>query len=182
MLWRLIFPVATQNSDLFDHCRIKVTLPVSKCLPGWHLLQNGVVYDGGDQSAFRINETTAGLTNCAASRFANDARYSGSLQISARLTPPIFVDDIGERYTANRPKPSHRVADRQQGIGMDAGRQAECGLRFLLKLQIQRRQGRAEAERSRRQQHILNRWVDRRPGRAGRGAAFEARDDPHGAS
>jgi hypothetical protein len=49
-------PCGDANSDLFDHCRIKVTLPVSKCLPGWHLLQNGVVYDGGDQSAFRINE------------------------------------------------------------------------------------------------------------------------------
>ena len=54
------------------------------------------------------------------------------LQIPARLTPPILVDDIGERNTADRPKPSYRVADRQQGIGVDAGRQAECGLRFLL--------------------------------------------------
>ena len=39
---------------------------------------------------------------------------------------------------ADRPKPSHRVADRQQGIGVVTGRQAECGLRFLLVLQIQR--------------------------------------------
>ena len=42
-------------------------------------------------------------------------------------------------------------------------------------LQVQRRQGRAEAKRSCRQQHVLNRWLDGRAGRAGRGAAFEAR-------
>jgi hypothetical protein len=36
--------------------------------------------------------------------------------ILVRLAPPILVDDIGESDTANRPEPTHRVADRQQGI------------------------------------------------------------------
>jgi len=71
----------------------------------------------------------------------------------------IFVDDIGQSHTADWPEPAHGVADRQQGIRVDAGWQSECGLRFLLELQIERRQCRAEAERSRRQQHVLHRWV-----------------------
>jgi len=61
---------------------------------------------------------------------------------------------------------------------MDAGRQSERGLRLFLELQIQRRQSRTEAERSRRQQHVLHRRIDRRSGRARRIAAFEARDNP----
>jgi hypothetical protein len=43
-------------------------------------------------------------------------RYLGSLQIPVRLAPPIFVDDIGQRNTANGSEPAHRVANRQQGI------------------------------------------------------------------
>ena len=62
---------------------------------------------------------------------------------------------------------------------MNAGRQAECGLRFFLELQIQRRQSCAEAQRSRRQEHVLPRRIDGRTGSAGRGAAFEVRDDPN---
>ena len=62
---------------------------------------------------------------------------------------------------------------------MDARWQSKRCLRFLLELQIQRRQSRAEPERSCRQQHVLNRGIDRRAGRAGRGTAFEAGDDPH---
>jgi hypothetical protein len=61
---------------------------------------------------------------------------------------------------------------------MHVRRQSKSGFRFLLELQIQRGQSRAEAERSRRQQHVLNRWIDGRTGGAGRGAAFEAKDDP----
>ena len=105
--------------------------------------------------------------------------FHAVLQITARLTPSVFVDDIGERNTADWPEPAHRIADRQQGIRMDAGRQPERGLRFFLELQVQRRQSRAEAERSRRQQHVLNGWIDRRPGSAGRCSAFEAGNDPH---
>jgi hypothetical protein len=48
--------------------------------------------------------------------------------------PPILADDIGERDAANWPKPPHGVADRQQGIRLDAGRQAERGLGLLLEL------------------------------------------------
>ena len=57
-----------------------------------------------------------------------------SLQIPVRLAPSVLVDDIGQRNTANWTEPSHVVADRQQRIGVDAGRQSECGLRFLLEL------------------------------------------------
>jgi hypothetical protein len=54
------------------------------------------------------------------------------LQIPVSLSPPIFIDHIDERNMTDRPKPSHRVADRQQGIGVDTGRQAEHGFSFLL--------------------------------------------------
>ena len=40
-------------------------------------------------------------------------------------------------------------------IRMDAGWQAESGLRFLLELQVQRRQRRPEAEGPWREQHVL---------------------------
>src|SRR5271166_427550 len=46
----------------------------------------------------------------------DDAGCSWSLQIPVRLAPPIFVDDIGQRDTANWPEPAHGIADRQQGI------------------------------------------------------------------
>ena len=59
-----------------------------------------------------------------------------SLQIPVRLTPPILVNDIGEGYTADWPKPPHRISDRQQGIGVRAGRQSERGLCLLLELQV----------------------------------------------
>ena len=76
------------------------------------------------------------------------------LQIPARLAPSILVDDICERNTANRPKPAHRIPDRKQRIRVDAGRKAQSSLRFLLELQIKGCQSRAEAECSRRQQHV----------------------------
>src|SRR5215472_10964122 len=66
------------------------------------------------------------------------------LQTPVSLTPPVFIDDIGERDTANWPELPHRVADWQQSIGMDVRRQSECRLRFLLELQVQRRQCRTE--------------------------------------
>jgi hypothetical protein len=68
----------------------------------------------------------------------------GSLQIPVRLAPPVFIDHIGERDTADWPEPAHRVADRQQGIGMDAVRQAESGLGFLLEIQVECRQCRTK--------------------------------------
>src|SRR5271165_2979472 len=101
------------------------------------------------------------------------------LQIRVRLAPLISVNDIRKRDTADWPEPTHWVADRQQGIRVDSGRQSECGLRFLLELQIQGRQSRTEAERSRCEQYVLNRRIDGRPGRADRGSAFEAWNDPN---
>src|SRR5882724_11124005 len=43
----------------------------------------------------------------------------------------IFIDDIGEGDTANRPELAQGVADRQQGIRVDAGRQAKRGLNLF---------------------------------------------------
>ena len=54
------------------------------------------------------------------------------LQIPIRLSPAVSKDDIGERDTANRTEPPHRIANRQQSVGMDVRRQAECGLCFFL--------------------------------------------------
>jgi hypothetical protein len=45
-----------------------------------------------------------------------------------RLAPSVSIDEIGERDTATDP-------NRQQDIGVDAGRQAECPLNFLLEAQ-----------------------------------------------
>jgi len=42
--------------------------------------------------------------------------FHAVLQITASLTPSIFVDDIGEGDAADRPKPAHRITDWQQGI------------------------------------------------------------------
>jgi len=81
---------------------------------------------------------------------AGNSEYSepaSSLKIAISLTPLVFINDIGQRDAADWPEPAHGVADRQQGIGMDAERKAECGLRFFLELQIQRRQSRAQAPR-----------------------------------
>jgi hypothetical protein len=68
------------------------------------------------------------------------------------LAPLILVDDIGERNTADWPEPAHWVADRQQCMRVDAGRQSKSGLGFFLELQIQRGQCRPEAKRSRHKQ------------------------------
>ena len=92
-------------------------------------------------------------------RRSGHAGRFGPLQIRVEVAPPIFVNHIGQRDTANRAKPPSRLTDRQRGIGMHAGRQPERGFCFLLELQIERRQVRAEAERSRRQQHVLHRRV-----------------------
>src|SRR5215472_5332345 len=102
------------------------------------------------------------------------------LKIPVSLAPPVFVNHVVQSNPADRSKPPHRVADGQQGIGVETGRQAEGGLHLHLKLQIKCRQGRAETEGARRQQHVLHRRVNRRTGGAGRGVAFEARDNPDG--
>src|SRR3954466_6726644 len=99
------------------------------------------------------------------SSFTTRLPFHAVLQITANLAPPIFIDDIGQRDTANPPEPGHGIADRQQGIRMDAGWQAECGLRFLFSrtastASLMSRRG----EWSRREQHLLNRWVNGRAG------------------
>jgi hypothetical protein len=63
---------------------------------------------------------------------------------------------------------------------MEIRRQTERSLRFFLEVQVQCCQRRPEPERSCCQQHVLNGWVDRRPGGSGRCSAFEAGNDPHG--
>jgi hypothetical protein len=44
------------------------------------------------------------------------AKFAVAIDLGKAGSTPIFVDDIGKRYTANWPEPSHEVADRQQGI------------------------------------------------------------------
>ena len=51
--------------------------------------------------------------------------FHAVLQITASLTPPVLIDDIGQRNAADWPKPSHGVPDGQEGIRVDARRQAE---------------------------------------------------------
>src|SRR6516164_6014284 len=65
-----------------------------------------------------------------------DSEGFGSLQTAARLPPPVFIDDIGERDTADGSKPAHRVTDWQQSIRVEVGRKTHSGLRFLLELQV----------------------------------------------
>jgi hypothetical protein len=72
------------------------------------------------------------------------------------------MDDISQRDAAHWPKPSHGVADRQQGIRVYTGREAKRGLRFPSRTANAACQSRAEVEGSSRQQHILQRWVDGR--------------------
>src|SRR5258708_5598660 len=96
------------------------------------------------------------------------------------LAPPVEIDDVGERPAADRPEAPHRIADRQDGVGVEPGRDAHRGVDLLLVGDVPRRQGRAEPERPCRQQHVLHRGVDRRAGRACRiGAVLQTRDDPH---
>src|SRR6266550_4738384 len=66
------------------------------------------------------------------SGFISQTFFPHVLSIVVALSPPIFVHDFGERDTADWPEPAHWVADRQQGIRMDAGRQSNSGLRFFL--------------------------------------------------
>src|SRR5262249_30290940 len=73
------------------------------------------------------------------------------LLVPVRLTPTVLADNVINRNTANRPETAHRVADRQKGIRVHVGRQAESGLDLLLETQIERRKGRTETERTGRQ-------------------------------
>jgi hypothetical protein len=63
---------------------------------------------------------------------------------------------------------------------MDARRQAKDRVDLIRVAGVPRGQGRAEAERACRQEHVLHRRIDRRAGRAAWVlAVLEAGDDPH---
>src|SRR3984893_16546172 len=102
------------------------------------------------------------------------------LYAGVALAPPVEIDNVREWSAADRPEAAHRVADRQDGVGVEAGRDPHRGGDLCFISDVARRQGRAERERTRRQQHILHRRVDRRAGRARRiGAVLETGHDPH---
>src|SRR6516225_3457657 len=96
------------------------------------------------------------------------------------LAPPVEINDVGERPATERPKAAHRVTDRQDRIGVEALRDAHRRIDLLLVCNMSCRQRRAEPERTRRQQHILHRRIDRRAGYPCRiGAVLEARYNPY---
>src|SRR5215472_16016696 len=61
----------------------------------------------------------------------NRGNFSPSLKPRVGFAPPILEDDILERPAAQRPEPTHRPADRQDRVGMDARRQAENRVDFF---------------------------------------------------
>src|SRR6516165_2062753 len=67
------------------------------------------------------------------------------------LAPAVEIDDLGERATANRTETAHRIADRQDGVRMEAGRDAHRFVALLRVTDMPGRQGRAEPDRARRQ-------------------------------
>ena len=60
-------------------------------------------------------------------------------------------------------RPIGWVADRQDGVRVEAWRDAHRGLRLFLIRQVAGRQSRAKAERTHRKQHVLHRRVDDEP-------------------
>src|SRR5215470_17976023 len=84
---------------------------------------------------------------------AKVARSSGAIP---SLPPTILVDDLGQRAAPHRPEFPQRVADGNDGIGMNAGRQAERCFGLLLVEEMARRERGTEAERARRKQHVLH--------------------------
>src|SRR3954453_4194667 len=79
------------------------------------------------------------------------------------LTPFILKDDILQRPAPELAEAPHRPADRQDRVGLDAGREAQDRIDPLPIAGMPRRQRRAEAERADREQHVLDRRIDRRP-------------------
>ena len=97
---------------------------------------------------------------------------------SVRLAPAVVVHDVGQRPAADGAELPHGVADGQDGVGVDAGRQAQRGLRVLLVEEMAGGQGRPESERARRQQHVLHGRIDGGAGRARRAWPCPRRDRP----
>src|SRR5262249_4858558 len=98
-----------------------------------------------------------------------------------RLAPALAIDDIGERAAAERPEFAHGVDDRENGVGVDAGRQPERGLGLLLVEQMAGGERRAEPERACGEQHVLHGRIDARAGGTVGllAAVLDAGDDPH---
>ena len=81
-------------------------------------------------------------------------RRATPVPIDPRTRPPT-VD------ASHRPEPSHRETDRQDRVGVLTFGDPHRRLGFLLVHQIQRGQRCAQANRARRQQHVLHRGKDR---------------------
>src|SRR5258708_2092810 len=88
------------------------------------------------------------------------------LQALVGLAPAVAVNHVLQWSAAELAEIAHGPADRQDRVGMGAGRQAEDRVDLLAIAGMPRRQRRAEAERPRRQAHVLHRPIDRRAGRA----------------
>jgi hypothetical protein len=56
--------------------------------------------------------------SAALGKFHRDLLFTWPLLIPISPAPLIFVDDICQRNTANRPEPAHRIADRKQRIAV----------------------------------------------------------------
>src|ERR1051326_6648157 len=61
------------------------------------------------------------------------------------LAPLVLIDEILQRRAAHRAEAAHRVADRQDRVGLHAGRQAENRVALLAEAGMPRRERRAEA-------------------------------------
>src|SRR6516164_11614239 len=102
------------------------------------------------------------------------------LNARIRLAPAVEIDDLGERPAPDRPKPPHRIADRQDCIGVIARRDTHRRIDLFLVRDVPGRQRRTEPESPRRQQHVLDCRINRRTRRTVRiRAILEAGDDPH---
>ena len=104
---------------------------------------------------------------------------SGRAGVAVRLAPAVFVYDIGERRAADRPE-TPSSGSRSAGGHRNARRRAsQAPLPPPSRTADRGRQRRAETERPGRQQHVLDRRVDRRTGGAGRRGAAHAGHDPY---
>src|ERR1700756_2589917 len=83
------------------------------------------------------------------------------LDARIRLAPTVEIDDLGERAAPDRPKTPHRIANGQDRVGVIAGRNAHGRIDLFLVRNVAGRQRRTEPQSPRRQQHVLDRRIDR---------------------